>query len=220
VLPWDQTQGWRFKITIGKFCASPDEVDFRALAPDLQFNSSEDQVPVSYFDYLHREVARNTAVYTARKKTPSRLLYITMFVPISVAEEFVAGMLAAAPESARVTRFSLYVLPLRKFTRPSFMLPRNEEVALTIFLFRGVPIADGDRAYSEAVNTIHTLVEKTYAVGGKVYPPNSGFLSRAEWQAHYGSSWSRLMAGKDKFDPKGILTPGTGMFVAQQLGKP
>jgi FAD/FMN-containing dehydrogenase len=220
VLPWDQTQGWRFKITIGKFCASPEEVDLRAFVADLQFKSSEDQVPVSYFDYLHREVARNNAVYAARKKTPSRFLYITMFVPGSVAEEFVAGMLAAPPETARVTRFSLYVLPVRKFTRPLLMLPRHEELALAIFLFRGVPIADGDRAYSEAVNTIHKLVEKTYAVGGTVYPPNSGFLSRAEWQTHYGSSWPRLVAGKDKFDPKGILTPGTGIFVAQEVGRP
>jgi FAD/FMN-containing dehydrogenase len=220
VLPWDQTQGRRFKITIGKFCASPEEVDLRAFVADLQFKSSEDQVPVSYFDYLHREVARNNAVYAARKKTPSRFLYITMFVPGSVAEEFVAGMLAAPPETARVTRFSLYVLPVRKFTRPLLMLPRHEELALAIFLFRGVPIADGDRAYSEAVNTIHKLVEKTYAVGGTVYPPNSGFLSRAEWQTHYGSSWPRLVAGKDKFDPKGILTPGTGIFVAQEVGRP
>ncbi|HWZ78020.1 MAG TPA: FAD-binding protein [Candidatus Sulfotelmatobacter sp.] len=219
VLP-DQTQGWKFKITIGKFCASPEVVDFRALAPDLQFKSSEDQAPVSYLDYLHRETARNTAGSAARKKTPSRLLFITMFVPGSVGEQFVARILATPPETARVTRFSLYQLPIRKFARPMFMLPRQEELALAIFLIRGVPIADGDRAYSEAVNTIRGLVEKTYAVGGKVYPPYAPFFSRADWEAHYGPNWTRLIAGKKKFDPMGILTPGTGMFVAQQAARP
>jgi hypothetical protein len=140
-----------------------------------------------------------------------------MFVPGSVGEEFVARILATPPETAGVTRFSLYLLPIRKFTRPMFMLPRNEEFALAIFLIRagGVPISDGERAYSEAVSTVRGLVEKTYAVGGKVYPPYAPFFSRADWEAHYGpTNWTRLITGKKKFDPMGILTPGTGMFVA------
>jgi FAD/FMN-containing dehydrogenase len=220
VLP-GQTQGGRFKITVGKFCASPVEVDFRALAPDLQFKSSEDQAPVSCFDYVHREDARNTAVYAARKKTPSRLLFITMFLPGSAGEEFVARILATPPETAGVTRFSLYWLPMQKFTRPMFMLPRHEQFALAIFLFRGVPISDGEHAYSEAVSTVRGLVEKTYAVGGKVYPPYAPFFSPADWETHYGpTNWRQLVAGKNKFDPMGILTPGTGMFVAQQVATP
>jgi cytokinin dehydrogenase len=219
VLP-GQTQGGRFKITVGKFCASPVEVDFQALAPDLQFKSSEDQAPVSCFDYVHREDARNTAGYAARKKTPSRLLFITMFLPGSAGEEFVARILATPPETAGVTRFSLYWLPMQKFTRPMFMLPRHEQFALAIFLVRGIPISDGEHAYSEAVNTVRGLVEKTYAVGGKVYPPYAPFFSRADWEAHYGPNWTRLIAGKKKFDPMGILTPGTGMFVAQQVATP
>ena len=220
VLP-GQTQGGRFKITVGKFCASPVEVDFRALAPDLQFKSSEDQAPVSCFDYVHREDARNTAVYAARKKTPSRLLFITMFLPGSAGEEFVARILARPPETAGVTRFSLYWLPMQKFTRPMFMLPRHEQFALAIFLFRGVPISDGEHAYSEAVSTVRGLVEETYAVGGEIYPPHAPFFSRADWEAHYGpTNWRQLVAGKNKFDPMGILTPGTGMFVAQQVATP
>ena len=219
VLP-GQTQGGRFRITVGKFCASPEEVDFRALAPDLQFKSSEDHAPVSCFDYVHREDARNTAGYAARKKTPSRLLFITMFLPGSAGEDFVARILATPPEIAGVIRFSLYWLPMQKFTRPMFMLPRQEEFTLAIFLFRGVPTSNGERAYSEGVSTIRGLVDKTYAVGGKVYPPYAPFFSRADWEAHYGPNWHRLIAAKNKFDPMGILTPGTGMFVAQQVATP
>ena len=101
------------------------------------------------------------------------------------------------------------------------MLPRHEEFALAILLFRGVPIGDGDRAYSETVTTVRGLVEKMYAVGGKAYPPYAPFFSRADWEAHYGpTNWRRLVAGKKKFDPMGVLTPGTGMFVAQQAARP
>jgi len=218
VLPGEQAQGLRFKITIGKFCASPEEAGFRSLTADLRFKSSEDLAPVSYFDYLHREAARNASGVAARKRTPSRLFFVAMFVPGSVSEEFVTRILATPAETARVTRFSLYTLPVRKFTRPMLMLPRNEELALCIFLMRGVPIADGDRAYSEAVNTVRGLAEKTHAVGGKIYPPYAPFFSRPDWEAYYEpTNWHRLVAGKKKFDPAGILTPGTGMFVAQQV---
>ncbi|HYL14882.1 MAG TPA: FAD-binding protein [Terriglobales bacterium] len=220
VLRGEQPQNWTFKITIGKFCASPDEADFRSLTADLRFKAREDLAPVPYFDYLHREAARNASMVAARKKTPSRLLFVAMFVPGSVGEEFVARILATPAESAGVTRFSLYTLPVRRFARPMLMLPRNEELALCIFLMRGVPIADGDRAYSEAVNTVRGLAEKTYVVGGKIYPPYAPFFSRPDWETHYGqTNWHRLVAGKKKFDPVGILTPGTGMFVAQQVAK-
>jgi cytokinin dehydrogenase len=132
----DQTRGWIFKITIGKFCASPEEADFRALVANLSFKSS-DVIPLPFGIYLHRELPRDTAAYAARKKTPSRALYITVFVPGSVGEEFVARILATPPETAGVTRFSLYLLPVQKFTRPMFMLPRQEDFALAIFLIRG-----------------------------------------------------------------------------------
>jgi len=221
VLPGEQAQGLRFKITIGKFCASPEKADFRSLTSDLRFKSSEDLAPVPYLDYLHREAARNASALAARKKTPSRLLFVAMFVPGSASEEFVARILATPAENARVGRFSLYTLPVRKFARPMLMLPRNEELALCIFLMRGVPIADGDRAYSEAVNTVRGLAEKTHAVGGKIYPPYAPFFSRPDWEAYYEpTNWRRLVAGKKKFDPMGILTPGTGMFVAQQVARP
>ena len=219
VLPSEQPE--RFKITIGKFCASPEDADFKSLTGNLRFKSSEDVAPVSYFDYLHREAARNASVLAGRKKTPTRLLFVAMFVPGSVGEEFVAHILATPAEIARVTRFSLYKLPVGKFARPLFMVPRNEELALSIFLMRGVPIADGDRAYSEAVNAVRGLAKKTYVVGGKIYPPYAPFFSRPDWEAHYEpTNWGRLVAGKSKFDPLGILTPGTEMFVRQQAAKP
>ncbi len=213
VLRGESSRRWRFRISIGKFCASPEGVDFGAVMGGLRFKSREDLVPVTYSDYLQREVARNAAVKAAFERMPSHRPYITMIVPSSASEEFIARILTTPPETAGMTRFSLYVLPTHKFARPLFVLPR-EEFALAIFLFRGVPVADGG-LYSKTVATIRGLVEKTRAVGGKVYPPHAPFYTRSDWEAHYGpTKWHRLVAGKKRFDPVGILTPGTGMFPA------
>src|SRR5258708_32872181 len=109
-----------------------------------------------------------------------------MFVPGSVGEEFVARILATPAETSGVTRFSLYLLPVQKFTRPMFMLPRRVEFALATFLIRagGLPISGGERAYSEAGTTVRGPVDKSYAGRGRVYPPYAPFLSRPGVQAH------------------------------------
>src|SRR5260370_14796179 len=52
----DQTRGWTFKITIGQFCASPDEADLRSGVAGLRLKSSEDLMPVPFRLYLHREL--------------------------------------------------------------------------------------------------------------------------------------------------------------------
>lgn len=211
VLPWDESRGWRFRINIGKFCASPETVDFAELEAGLRFESHADPVPLVYSDYLQREAGRNAALSAARRRTPSRLLYIAMFVPGSIADEFVARILATPRETEGMTRFSLYVLPTRKFARPMFVLP-EEDLALNIWLFRGVPVAN-ESAYAEAVATVRGLAGKMRAASGKAYPPYAPFFNRSDWEAHYGpTEWRRLVVGKKEFDPKGILTPGTGMF--------
>ncbi len=213
VLPPEGSGGWRFRINVGKFCASPETVDLTGLEAGLRFKSRADAVPLSNSDYLHREAARNAAVSAARKTTPSRLLYIAMFVPSSAADEFVARILATPPETAGMTRFSLYALPTRRFTRPMLRLPQ-EDLALNIWLFRGVPIADESR-YSEGVAAVRGLADKMQKASGNAYPPYAPFFTPSDWEIHYGpGQWRRLVAGKRAFDPNDVLTPGTGMFVA------
>ena len=215
VLPWDERLGWRFRINIGKFCTSPEHVDFAGLEAGLRFTSQADPAPLAYADYLHRETSRIAAADAARKASPSRLLFLTMFVPTSVADEFLAGMLATPADTARVTRFSLYLLSRRRCARPMFVLP-HEESALAIFLFRGVPVVERS-GYSESVATVRGLAEKMRAVQGKAYPPYAPFFARPDWEAQYGpANWHRLVTGKKRFDPGGVLTPGTGMFTAER----
>lgn len=201
---------WQFRINIGKFGASP-EVDFDDLQAGLRFKSQANPVSVSYADYLQREAARNAALTAALKNTPSRLLYIAMFVPGSVSGEFLARILATPSDTAGMTRCSLYVLPTRKVTRPMFVLP-EEDLAFTIFLLRRVPVAEESR-YAEMVAVVRGLADRTHGASGKVYPPYAPFFKRADWQTHYGPDrWRRLVAAKRRFDPNDVLTPGTAMF--------
>jgi FAD/FMN-containing dehydrogenase len=211
VIPKGEGRGWQFRINIGKFCASPENVDFGDLQAGLRFKSQADPVSESYADYLQRENARNAAGAAARKNTPSRLLYIAMFVPESVSEEFLARILATPSDTAGMTRCSLYVLPTRKFTRPMFVLP-EQDLALNIFLLRRVPMAEETR-YTEMVAVVRGLADRAHAASGKIYPPYAPFFKRSDWKAHYGQDrWRRLAAAKGRFDPNGLLTPGVALL--------
>ncbi len=197
--------GWKFTMNVGKFSATPD-VDFAPTEAGLRFDSRGDPVALTYANYLHREDSRNAALMAARRETPRRMLYLTMFVPGSTAEEFLGRILATPGDTAGITRFSLYMLPMHRFSRPMFMLPR-EELACAIFLFRNVPVAE-DARYLEMVATVRKLDLEMREAGGKAYPPYAPFYASADWEMHYGPAWRRLESGKRQFDPENVLTPG------------
>lgn len=199
--------GWRFRINIGAFCAAPESVDWAELEAGLRFVSHDDPQSVSFADYLRREAARDTALEARLRNTPSRLLYVTMFLPGSESDRFIARMLTTPTDTEGVSRFSLYSLPTRNFTRPLFVLPA-EPLALCIFLFREIPRGDEAR-YARLVAGVRDLVSRMHAASGTAYPPHAPFYHAADWKRHYGAArWSRLTAARNAFDPRGVLTPG------------
>lgn len=211
VLRREDGPGWRFRINAGRFCDSPEQVAWPAIEEGLRFVGRGDPAVLSFPDYLHREAVRDARLAAAWRATPSRRLYVAVFVPGSASEEFVRGVLASPPETEGMTRFSLYALPTRRFGRPMFVLP-DEPVALCVFLFRSVPLGEPAR-YAEMAAVVRHLAGKAVAASGKAYPPYAPFFRRSDWEAHYGPArWARLVAAKSTYDPKGVLTPGTAMF--------
>ena len=186
-------------------------MDFTPTDSGLRFDSRGDPVPLTYANYLQREAPRNAAFTAARLETPRRMAYITMFVPGSTIESFMRRILATPADTKGFTRFSFYLLPTRKFSRPMFMLPR-EDFMCAIFLFRNVPASDEAR-YAEMVGTVRRLNLEMRELGGKAYPPYAPFYSSGDWEMHYGPAWTRFTSGKRHFDPGSVLTPGMRMPV-------
>ena len=71
---------------------------------------------------------------------------------------------------------------------------------------------DGRRAADLAVALVRRDHQQAAAAGGTRYPHGACPFTQADWQAHYGSMWPRLVTWKNRYDPKGILTPGPGIF--------
>ncbi|WP_093909554.1 FAD-binding protein [Streptomyces sp. cf386] len=54
--------------------------------------------------------------------------------------------------------------------------------------------------------------EAAAAAGGTHYPVGSIPFSHADWRDHFGSAWRGLELAKRRYDPRGILVPGQGIF--------
>ena len=56
------------------------------------------------------------------------------------------------------------------------------------------------------------LFEQARDVGGTRYPIGSLEFSKADWRRQYGRRYFEFAALKRRYDPRGILTPGPGIF--------
>lgn len=211
VLPRSPNENWKFRINIGKFCGSVVEYNPSQIANELRAISRDEPEATPFADYLHRAKKRIDTDKERWKNTPTHLLISSFFLPESVSEEFISGMLSSTAETEKMLRLSLYLLPTHKLNRPMFMIPK-ESHTLCVFLFHEVPVADNER-YGFMVDTVKKLSARVQASSGKLYPPYAPFFTKSDWKNHYEQKqWSILTAAKQKYDPNGTLTPGMDSF--------
>jgi len=210
-----QGGAWSFSIEIGKFFTPPNEPNMRE---DSRFASAAAPARMTYHDYLFRFEARNAAV-PAGRPSPA----ITVWIPASATRRYLDNVLSLQPQEAHwrlfggIEQISCYPLNTRRFTRPLFKVP-SEEQAFALWLFRSVNPGD-EAALSAVLASNRALLAKMTAVGGKRYAPYSMVISRAEWQAHYGPEvWRRLVAAKAKYDPNRVLSPQPAIFAEEVSG--
>jgi cytokinin dehydrogenase len=203
---------WRFGIEVGKFFTPPDEPDVRTLEKDLHFASAAAPLRLTYRDYLFKLETRG-GVPGPGRPCP----FITMWIPASATRTFLDNILSLSPEAAALSRlqgveqFGCYPLNTRRFTRPLFKVP-SEEQAFAIWLFRSVKPGD-EPALSALLASNRELLAKMTAAGGKRYAPYSMVISPAEWREHYGPQlWQRFSQAKRRYDPSHVLSPEPDIF--------
>lgn len=210
----DAAGQWTFIAEAGKFFSAPDAPDFAPLTAGLRFDSAAAPARMTYRDYLFRFEGQAAATFsTVRPRA-----FVTMWVPASATKDYVSTILALPPDALGLSRvagseqFSCYPLNTRRFTRPLFRVPAEDQV-FAIWLFRSAP--SDDRAAVAALGAGNRdLLARMNAAGGKRYTPYSGVvMSPEEWAAHFGpDTWRRLSDAKRKFDPANALSPGARMF--------
>lgn len=106
-------------------------------------------------------------------------------------------------------RVLLYPLRRSRFRQGLLRLPEEENLVLLDVLSTAPPVtAEADAM----VAANRRLFELNRDLGGTVYPISAVPLRPDDWQRQLGSRWDQLAAAKRRFDPDGVLAPGTGAF--------
>ncbi|HEX7181095.1 MAG TPA: FAD-binding protein [Thermoanaerobaculia bacterium] len=127
-------------------------------------------------------------------------------LPWDTARDFIEQVLANTPPQALGPGGHILLWPAFTGTSdvPLFMHPEGEFV-MGWGILPGVP----DRFIQRALTQLDMASELSIFYGGKRYL--SGYITfdtAEKWAQHYGDQWPRMLEGKKKFDPDGIMNPG------------
>lgn len=140
--------------------------------------------------------------------------WFDVFMPDSELGDYVEDIMGSLePDDIGQFGFVLFFpLLTSTITRPLFRLPDEELVWLfDILTARDIPGYDADFAANKRARN-NAWFDMARSLGGTRYPIGTMDFSHGDWRRHYGSEWHAFKKAKEEFDPKGILTPGPGIF--------
>jgi cytokinin dehydrogenase len=130
--------------------------------------------------------------------------WMECILPWGAAQLYIAQVLANLPPQA-IAGGHILLWPARGGASgaPLFMRPPGEYV----MGFGILPAVPPERL-DEALARLAQASAASLLMGGKRYLSGWVAFDAAQWRAHYGPMWPRLVSLKSRFDPKGILNPG------------
>jgi cytokinin dehydrogenase len=158
------------------------------------------QTQITDLDFL--EWSRRVPTDLPRRPNP----WIDLLLPMSDAATFLDEVQTTIAPIVPGDSFSLLLIPLRssRFTLPLFRT-QDEELGIGFDTLRALPPGtDVERAL--AFN--RQLYDRCRELGGAQYPISAVRLGVADWQAHYGEQWPRLLAAKRRYDRADVLASG------------
>lgn len=141
--------------------------------------------------------------------------WFDVWMPDDEVEDYVGDTLAGlTPEDVGPTGF-LLLFPERrsKFTRPLFRLPDRGKYVWLFDILTAAPAPGPDPVFeAQMLARNRVLFEEARDLGGTRYPIGSVEFDRDDWEQHYGPEWRDFRRAKRRYDPGGILSPGSGIF--------
>ncbi|HEY8982650.1 MAG TPA: oxidoreductase, partial [Streptomyces sp.] len=163
-----------------------------------------------YFDFLNRvgpvaEELKKSGIWAYAHP------WLNLLIPgertAEVTREILAGVTAADVGAGLIL---LYPLDRARLHAPLLRVP-DDPVPYLFAILAAVP-ADGTATVERLLAANRAAYERTEAAGGTQYPVGSVPFRPQDWRAHYGERWPQLAAAKRRYDPKGLLAPGQGVF--------
>jgi cytokinin dehydrogenase len=210
----DGSPGWQYYIEAAAYYDTqpPDDA---ALIGDLSYLRGTEQIEnLGYFDFLNR-LAPAVAFLESTGEWYDPHPWWNAFVPGSATDAFVSSVLDGLTTADIGASGVILLYPLRRSAlgMPLLRVP-DEDLVFLFSVLRTAAPDTGALSADTMIRANRALYDQVRAVGGIQYPIGSIPTTRADWRAHFGSAWPFLVSAKHRYDPRGILTPGQGIFPA------
>jgi cytokinin dehydrogenase len=205
--------GWLFFLEAGAYFdgVPPDD---EQLIGDLNYQRGTEQIDtVGYFGFLNR-LAPAVAFLESTGEWFDPHPWWNVFLPDTATDSFVSGMMAGLTEADIGASGVILLYPLRRaaLRAPLLRVPDEPVVFLFSLLRTAAPDSGGALSADAMIAANRDLFEQVRRLGGYEYPIGSIPMSPRDWQQHFGPQWPFLAAARHRYDPRGILTPGQGIF--------
>lgn len=140
--------------------------------------------------------------------------WFDVFLPGRSVEGYVGDVLPTlTPEDVGPTGFLLLFAQKRSaLKRPLLRVPNDEWVFLFDILTAAAAPGPNPEFLRRMLDRNRTLYDRAARLGGTRYPIGSLEFTGHDWVRHYGELYLPFLISKRRFDPRGILTPGPGIF--------
>jgi FAD/FMN-containing dehydrogenase len=205
--------GWLYYLEAGAYYDSvpPDD---HALAGDLHYERGSEQIAdLDYYAFLDR-LAPAVAYLESTGEWYDPHPWWNMFLPGSATDPFVSGVMARLTEADIGASGVILLYPLRRtvLRTPLLRVPDEPVIFLFSVLRTAAPDLGGALSAEVMLGDNRALFEQARELGGYQYPIGSVPMTAGDWQQHFGQEWQFLAAARRRYDPRGILTPGQGIF--------
>jgi FAD/FMN-containing dehydrogenase len=205
--------GWLYYLEAGAYFDSvpPDD---QALIGDLHYERGTEQIgTLGYYDFLDR-LAPAVAFLESTGEWYDPHPWWNMFLPGSATDGFVSGVMAQLTEADIGASGVILLYPVRRelLRMPLLRVPDEPVIFLFSVLRTAAPDLGGALSASAMVQDNRALFERARDLGGQEYPIGSIPMTPGDWRRHFGPQWPFLVAARRRYDPRGILTPGQGIF--------
>jgi len=209
---------WRFRATVGRRGGADEDVDPLPLLGDVSRGRVATSVRRLYRDMVPPPPAAPVSWRQEDAPTGASIRHkvlgqpaLCVYLPASAAREIMAPLLSSPNDSAGISVIECVALNANRFHRPLFRLPAEERI-FTCWVLR-TAYAESGPSLQRQVEVNAKFLERALALGAVRYPPFGGMTTPADWRVHYGESlYRRFAAAKQRYDKRGILTRGAGIF--------
>jgi cytokinin dehydrogenase len=206
--------GWQFFLEAAAYYdgTPPDD---QALIGDLSYERGTEQISsLGYFDFLDR-LAPAVAFLESTGEWFDPHPWWNVFLPDGATDAFVSGVMADLTTADIGASGVILLYPFRRelLTSPLLRVPDTELVFLFSLLRTAAPDT-GAISADAMISANSALYDQVRDLGGFQYPIGSIPTTPADWRAHFGPVYRLLADARHRYDPRGILTPGQGIFPA------